>query len=107
MTEDYNDADDPFEDEIEADEPIEAVSEDGTFSFDDEYNGDPWEDSQGDLHELYQGWPELEGVEERTHFDTYEEAVNYINEILTTADQYFEVYEYDDEYYVFYMGGSE
>lgn len=100
-------------DDIWADDESEAESEESGWMPDDpafDYGGTfQWEDSQGAYHEVHYEPIEEGDAERRAGFDTFDEARDYINEILTGADQYFDVYWDEDEgvYAVWYMGGSE
>lgn len=106
MTEDNDDG-------IWMDDESEAEPEESNWSRDDSFfdtvSQDGWEDGAGGWHELQYGEPEAEEAEYRTGFDTFEEAEAYIDEILTGADIYFDIF-WDDEtgqYEVYYMGGSD
>lgn len=110
---DYLDGDENEEDTTWADEETEAGTEEEEWErndpFFDETIGNSWTDQEGGFHELHYGEPDIDESEYRQSFDTFDEATQYINEILTGADQFFDVY-YDDEgkvYEVYYMGGSE
>lgn len=99
------------EDNIWADEDIEASKEEDDWTNDDQFfagSDDPftWEDNEGNLHEIQTG-EVFDEMELRQTFETAEEAADYIEEILTSADQYFEIYEDEEGYHVYYMGGSE
>lgn len=101
------------DDDIWADEGIDAEvpqEEEGWAQndrfFDDYLDGNTWTDSAGNEHELFTGDMETD-AEIRQTFDTFQEAADYINEILTGADQFFEIVYDDDGYEVWYMGGSE
>lgn len=101
------------EDDIFGDEEIEGPdSEEYGWSsndnfFSEYFNG--WEDSQGNYHDILTSEPDDLDAELRVSFDTEQEAVDYINQILTGADQFFDIF-YDadaEQYEVYYMGGSE
>lgn len=101
------------DDDIWADNDAEAESEEDSWISNDPFfggeGGSTWEDSQGVMHEVRYDEPDDDQMERRVGFDTFEEARDYIDEILTTADQYFDIF-FDNEmetYEVYYMGGSE
>lgn len=98
------------DDDIWGDEETEASFEEEEWETNDpffeESEGETWTDTAGMEHELFDG--ELpDEAEYRSHWDTFEEATDYIEKILTGADIYFEIVEVDDGYDIYYMGGSE
>lgn len=99
--------------DIWGDDYTEGRSEEDDWERNDPFFDEPsssiWEDSEGATHELHYGEPEIEDAEYRQGFDSFDEARDYINEILTGADQYFDIYYDADDgsYEVYYMGGSE
>lgn len=99
MPEDYEDGE------------VEDNSEDyadGEFYPDEDRDLDriEWEDSLGNPHEVQYGDPPEDG-EERTPFLTFEEAVDYISEIMTDVAQYFDIYYYDGWYHVWWSGETD
>lgn len=110
MSEDF-DPDEIPEDEVPSDddypnaeEGVNAWSDEDVMFEDDAYLG--WEDAQGNYHDIiYEDPPEI--AELRTTFSSYDEAKDYLYEIMTEASQYFEIYYGEYGYEVYYMGGTD
>lgn len=107
MSEENND--DIWADDDSEGEPEEGHWENNDPFFSEEPSQSFWIDQEENMHELQYGDPTNEDAEYRQGFDSFEEAKSYINEILTGADQYFDIFyeEESETYEVYYMGGSE